>query len=84
MGGAALVHGIEAVVGAASTACRPRSIVVGALMSSGSATVDVRPFRRRLIVLAVASLLVLGDAHGGALGAAPTTASGACSAGPAS
>jgi S-DNA-T family DNA segregation ATPase FtsK/SpoIIIE len=69
-GGSALVHGIEAVVGAAVYGFPPALVALGGLMLFRSSTVDVRPFRRGLTVLTVGLLLVLGDAHGGALGSA--------------
>jgi S-DNA-T family DNA segregation ATPase FtsK/SpoIIIE len=76
VGGTALVHGIEAVGGAAVYGVPPALCSLGALMLFRSATVDVRPFRRGLTVLAIGLLLVLGHAHGGALGSAADSAVG--------
>src|SRR3954454_10512024 len=70
VGGTALVHGIETVLGPPVFAAPPSLIAIGGLMLYRSSRVDVRPFRRGLTVLAIGLLLVLGDAHGGALGSA--------------
>src|SRR3954453_982236 len=76
VGGTALVHGIEAVVGAAVYGVPPALVAVGALMLFRSSTIDVRPFRRGLTVLGAGLLLVLGDAHGGKLGSLTDTVMG--------
>src|SRR4051794_6909344 len=76
VGGTGLVHGIEAVVGAAVYAVPPALVAIGGLMLFRSSTVDVRPFRRGLTVFAIGLLLVLGDAHGGALGSAADDGAG--------
>jgi DNA segregation ATPase FtsK/SpoIIIE, S-DNA-T family len=68
--GGAIVDGIQAVIGDAAYAVPLGLLVVGGLLLGRSTLVDVRPFRTGLVVFAVGLLLVLGDAHGGALGGA--------------
>jgi DNA segregation ATPase FtsK/SpoIIIE, S-DNA-T family len=68
MVGGAIAEGFHAVIGAASYVAPAAFIVVGALMVSRSALVDVSPFRTGLIVTSFGLLAALGDSHGGALG----------------
>jgi S-DNA-T family DNA segregation ATPase FtsK/SpoIIIE len=68
--GAAIVDAISGLVGAAAYLAPALLIVVGGLMVARSQLVDVRPFRRGLIVGVPAVLLTLGRANGGLAGRA--------------
>jgi S-DNA-T family DNA segregation ATPase FtsK/SpoIIIE len=64
-----IVHGLEAVVGAAAYAVPIACVAIGGLMVARSELIDVRPFRTGLAVTFVGLLTVLGSGHGGAIGA---------------
>jgi S-DNA-T family DNA segregation ATPase FtsK/SpoIIIE len=68
--GGGIVDGVEAVIGGAAYAAPLALLAVGGLLLGRSTLVDVRPFRTGLAVFAAGLLLVLGLAHGGALGRA--------------
>jgi S-DNA-T family DNA segregation ATPase FtsK/SpoIIIE len=59
---------VEDVFGAAAYGAPLLLLVVGGLMLTRSALVDVRPFRLGLSVLVPGVLLTLGEEHGGAVG----------------
>jgi S-DNA-T family DNA segregation ATPase FtsK/SpoIIIE len=69
MVGGGIADGFVAMIGAAAYVAPIAFLVVGALMVSRSALVDVRPFRTGLIVTSFGLLAALGSAHGGAIGA---------------
>jgi S-DNA-T family DNA segregation ATPase FtsK/SpoIIIE len=68
--GGAIEDGIRGLVGAARYVAPALLIFVGGLMVTRSELVDVRPFRRGLIVGVPAVLLTLGHANGGLAGRA--------------
>jgi DNA segregation ATPase FtsK/SpoIIIE, S-DNA-T family len=68
--GGAIEDGIRGLVGAARYVAPALLIFVGGLMVTRSELVDVRPFRRGLVVGVPAVLLTLGHANGGLAGRA--------------
>jgi DNA segregation ATPase FtsK/SpoIIIE, S-DNA-T family len=68
MVGGAISDGFTALLGAAAYVAPVALLVVGGLMVSRSALVDVRPFRTGLLVTSFGLLAALGSANGGALG----------------
>jgi DNA segregation ATPase FtsK/SpoIIIE, S-DNA-T family len=66
--GGGIADGFEGVIGAAAYAAPVAFVVVGALMVTRSALVDVSPFRTGLLVTSFGLLAALGSAQGGALG----------------
>ena len=68
--GGAIEDGIRGLVGAARYVAPALLIFVGGLMVTRSELVDVRPFRRGLIVGVPAVLLTLGHSNGGLAGRA--------------
>jgi S-DNA-T family DNA segregation ATPase FtsK/SpoIIIE len=68
--GAAIEDGIRGLVGAAGYVAPALLIAVGGLMVTRAELVDVRPFRRGLIVGVPAVLLTLGHTNGGLAGRA--------------
>jgi DNA segregation ATPase FtsK/SpoIIIE, S-DNA-T family len=66
--GRALADGLDAVVGSASWGLPVVLVVLGCLMVTKSALVDVRPFRTGLVVLAFGLMIALGRNQGGYLG----------------
>jgi S-DNA-T family DNA segregation ATPase FtsK/SpoIIIE len=69
MVGGWVADGFRATIGSAAYVAPVAFVVVGALMVSRSALVDVRPFRTGLLVTTFGLLMMLGAAHGGAAGA---------------
>jgi DNA segregation ATPase FtsK/SpoIIIE, S-DNA-T family len=68
MVGGAVADGFEGAIGAAAYVAPVAFVVVGALMVSRSALVDVSPFRTGLLVTSFGLLAALGSAQGGAFG----------------
>jgi S-DNA-T family DNA segregation ATPase FtsK/SpoIIIE len=68
MVGGAIADGFTALLGAAAYAAPVAFFVVGGLMVSRSALVDVRPFRTGVLVTSFGLLAALGSANGGAAG----------------
>ncbi len=68
MVGGVVADGCRALIGAAAYVAPVTFLVVGGLMVSRSALVDVRPFRTGLLVTSFGLLAALGSARGGALG----------------
>jgi DNA segregation ATPase FtsK/SpoIIIE, S-DNA-T family len=66
--GAALVDGLDALIGGASWGLPVALVAVGGLMVARSALVDVRPFRMGLGVLTAGLMITLGRDQGGYLG----------------
>jgi S-DNA-T family DNA segregation ATPase FtsK/SpoIIIE len=66
--GEGVADGFRAVIGEAVYVAPIVLVGVGALMLGRSRLVDLRPFRTGLAVFAIGLMLVLGEAHGGALG----------------
>ena len=68
MVGGAVADGFKSAIGAAAYVAPVAFVVIGALMVSRSALVDVSPFRSGLLVTSFGLLAALGSAHGGAFG----------------
>jgi len=68
MVGGAVGDGFKGAIGAAAYVAPVAFVVIGALMVSRSALVDVSPFRSGLLVTSFGLLAALGSAHGGAFG----------------
>jgi len=68
MVGGAIADGFTTLIGTAAYVAPVAFLVVGGLMVSRSALIDVRPFRTGLLVTSFGLLAALGSAHGGALG----------------
>jgi S-DNA-T family DNA segregation ATPase FtsK/SpoIIIE len=66
--GGAFADGLDALIGGASWGMPVALVVVGGLMVTRSALVDVRPFRTGLGVLACGLMITLGRDQGGYLG----------------
>jgi len=66
--GGPVEDGLRGAIGAAAYGAPAALFVLGLLMVSRSALVDVRPFRTGLVVLALGLLLALGADHGGLAG----------------
>jgi S-DNA-T family DNA segregation ATPase FtsK/SpoIIIE len=66
--GGAVADGVRAAIGAAAYVAPAGLVVLGGLMLTRSALVDVRPFRTGLPVAVFGLLLTLGTSHGGAAG----------------
>jgi S-DNA-T family DNA segregation ATPase FtsK/SpoIIIE len=68
MVGGGIADGFTALLGAAAYVAPLALLIVGSLMVSRSALVDVRPFRTGLLVTSFGLLAALGSANGGLLG----------------
>jgi S-DNA-T family DNA segregation ATPase FtsK/SpoIIIE len=68
--GAALADGFDALIGAATYGLPVLLVVIGSLMVTRNALVDVRPFRTGLAVLTFGLMVTLGRDQGGYLGQA--------------
>jgi DNA segregation ATPase FtsK/SpoIIIE, S-DNA-T family len=68
MVGGGIADGFRGAIGAAAYVAPVAFVVVGALMVSRSALVDVGPFRTGLLVTSFGLLAALGAGHGGAFG----------------
>jgi S-DNA-T family DNA segregation ATPase FtsK/SpoIIIE len=74
--GGALADGVRGATGAAAYVVPLTFLVLGGLMVTRSALVDLRPFRTGLLVLVLGLELALGRAHGGLAGRALETVFG--------
>jgi S-DNA-T family DNA segregation ATPase FtsK/SpoIIIE len=66
--GGALADGLDALIGGASWGMPVALVVIGGLMVTRSALVDVRPFRTGLGIVACGVMITLGRDQGGYLG----------------
>jgi S-DNA-T family DNA segregation ATPase FtsK/SpoIIIE len=68
--GGLAADGLEALIGAARAVFPAACLLVGLLVLTRSALVDMRPFRTGLAVFTAGLMLTLGKAHGGYVGTA--------------